>query len=107
MQSLPYSSLTNEQRARVDYLFADAIFGTDASAFVYEWDGKDIKGRTSNQLAVTSRARKLDPASVKVTMVQEVNITNELIQSANMHMDALAALIARKIYQSQFEEVSA
>jgi hypothetical protein len=53
---------------------------------------------------VTSRARKLDPASMKVTMVQEVNITNKLIQSANMHMDALAALIARKIFNKQITD---
>lgn len=105
MQSLPYSSLTEEQRARVAYLFADALFGTDASAFVYEWDGQDIKGRyQANIKCQVKRVRKVGPASVKVTMVQEVNITDALIQSANMNMDALAALIARQIYQSQIQE---
>jgi len=98
-----FEDLTEQQKERVAYLFADEHFGTDPAAFVYEWDGKDITGRslsTGRKLNVT-RARKVDPASVKVTMIPAVNITPESIQSANMHMDALAALVARSIYSKQ------
>lgn len=109
MQSLPYSALTDEQRKRVAYLFADEHFGTDASAFAYEWDGRDIRGRhqvSGARSQTKSRAKKIDPASVKVTMLQEVHITDELIRTTTLHMDALAALIANRIQISNPEEVN-
>ena len=107
MQSLPYSSLTQTQRARVAYLFADQAFGTDPAAYLYQVTGDEVQRRKPIQMQapVTRRARDLAPA--KVTMMQEVNITNELIHTATINMDALAATIANNIHQSKRQEVSA
>jgi hypothetical protein len=110
MSSLTYSSLSESQRAQVAYLFADAIFGTDAGAFTYEVKDGNVHGRMMDRTATngdarsTNRARRISPA--KVTMLQEVNITDELKFTARTNMDALAASIASKLQQSQ-EEVHA
>jgi hypothetical protein len=107
MQTLPYSSLNEKQLAQVAYLFADQFFGSDASAFVYEVDGKgEVKGRalaTKDEGQRTERTKAHSP--INVNAIAEVNVTEEMINTANMHMDALAAAVAQKLYQSQFEEV--
>ena len=107
MQSLPFSQLTDEQRARVAYLFADSIFGTDANAYAYELNDKgDVKFRSriaQAGYAEVKRSRKNSP--VMVHMIEEVNITDELIRHASMSMDALAASIAQHIYQSQSQTI--
>lgn len=99
MSSLSYSSLSKSQRAQVAYLFADAIFGTDASGFVYEVDGEEIRGRRAidpqkNQV----RARRVDLTTPKVTMLQEVHITDEMTIRSMSAMNALAASVANHIH---------
>lgn len=104
MQSLPYSSLSETQRADVAHLFADHIFGTDAGAFVYEVEDGKVCGRVLDPTAKNSDARSARARQipmVKVTMLQEVHITNELIHSARMNMDALAASVANRIHLNQ------
>jgi hypothetical protein len=108
MNSLPFSQLTDDQRAQVAYLFADSIFGTDASAFAYELnDQGEVKGRsriaTNGDAANQPRARKTN--IVQIHMIEEVNITDELIRHASMSMDALAASVAQRIYQSQSQTI--
>lgn len=97
MIALSYSSLSDSQRAQVAYLFADHIFGTDAGAFVYEVDSEEIKGRVlaGQQSQVAQRARTATP---KVTMLQEVHITNEMTMQSMSAMNALAASVANQIY---------
>lgn len=102
MRTIPFSSLNKKQLAQAAYLFADETFGTDASAFVYEVDGEEVKGRVTRE-KVEARSWKGDV--VKVTLLPEVNITEEMSQRVSMNMDALSASVARKIYQEQFEEV--
>lgn len=109
MQSLSFSDLNERQLAQVAYLFADSIFGTNAAAFTYELDGSgDVKGRSiaNSQLPIgNEKKRARQGAAIKVHMIEEVNITDELIRHARMSMDALAASIAQHIYQSQPIEV--
>jgi hypothetical protein len=107
MTYISYSSLNDKQLAQVAYLFADQFFGTDTSAFVYEVNEKgEIKGRT---LATKDEGQRTEQAKMKprfnVTAIAEVNPTKEMISTAYMNMDALAASVAQKLYQQQFEEV--
>ena len=99
MQQLSHSELNEHQLAQVNYLFADSIFGTNAAAFVYELKNGDVKGRTLASSDFHRRAKQDSP--IKVTAVEEVNITDEIIRHANMSMDALAASVAEHFYQSQ------
>jgi hypothetical protein len=107
MTSLSFSDLNERQLAQVAYLFADSIFGTDAAAFNYELTTNGaVKGRSRIVVlncAAGKRSRQNSP--VQVHMIEEVNITDELIRHASMSMDALAASIAQNIYQSQPIEV--
>lgn len=108
MTSLSFSDLNERQLAQVAYLFADSIFGTDAAAFTYELDKNgDVKFRSrivgNGDAEEKKRSRQNSP--VQVHMIEEVNITDELIRHARMSMDALAASIAQGLYQSQSIEV--
>jgi hypothetical protein len=110
MQSLHYSELNQSQLDQVTYLFADQHFGTDAAAFSYELDQDGvIKGRTAISYQHSEKARARQSAPVKVIAIQEVHVTEEKIKHASMSMDALAASIARELYQSQKvqQEISA
>jgi hypothetical protein len=104
MQSLSHSDLTERQLAQVAYLFADQHFGTDAAAFTYELaTNGDVKGRSRivEMDCAAGKQRARQNSLVQVHMIEEVNITDELIRHASMSMDALAASIAQRIYQSQ------
>jgi hypothetical protein len=107
MTSLPFSELTDDQRAQVAYLFADQIFGTDVNAFAYELNEKgEVKGRSriaQSGCAEVKRSRQNSP--VIVHMIEEVHITEDMINRVNMSMDALAASIAQRIYQSQNQSI--
>lgn len=108
MPTLSHSDLNERQLAQVAYLFADQAFGTDVCAFVYELDKNgDVKTRSrivgNGDAAGKRRAPKGTP--ITIHMIEEVNITEELIRHASMSMDALAASIAGRIYQSQTIEV--
>lgn len=107
MTSLPYSNLNESQRARIAYLFADDVFGTDARAYLYELDKQgNVTGRTAVKPTAPKAKRAKQSVPVIVTTAPEVNITDELIQHAGMSMDALAAFIADKLFQiSILEEV--
>ncbi len=101
MTILSYSELNDQQLKQVAYLFADSFFVTDPAAFVYELDiHGNVRGRaiTGEQLKNKKRAVL---APVIVTATQEVNITEEIIRHTRMSMDALAASIARDVYQHQ------
>jgi hypothetical protein len=108
MTSLSFSDLNERQLAQVVYLFADSIFGTDATVYAYELaTNGDVKGRSriagNGDAAGSQRARQ--NSTMHVHMIEEVNITDELIRHASMSMDALAASIAQCIYQSNPIEV--
>lgn len=62
-----------------------------------------VKGRVINQ-KITNTARANMRVPVNITAVLEVNATEEIMKRANISMDALAALVAQKLYQRQFEE---
>jgi hypothetical protein len=102
MQTFSHSDLTERQLAQVAYLFADQHFGTDATAFTYELDKNgDVKSRSriveNNSAADPSKRRARQGAAITVHMIEEVNITDELIRHASMSMDALAASIAQSL----------
>ncbi len=110
MQTLAHSQLNDAQLAQVAYLFADAHFGNDARAFVYEVDRRgDVKGRTlaeGQPPAHSGRSKRNAPVNIQTT--QEAHVTESMIFifNAQMSMDALAASIAEKLFQhSQIEEV--
>ncbi len=108
MQTLAHSQLNDAQLAQVAYLFADAHFGSDARAFVYEVNGHgDIKGRHAAEgqsPARSGRSKRRPPVNIQIT--QEAHVTESMIFNAQMSMDALAASIAEKLSQhSQIEEV--
>lgn len=110
MQSLPYSQLDQSQLKQVAYLFADHLFGTDVTAFTYELDQDGVvKGRAavSSQQSAIGRAKQNAP--VTVHMIEEVHVTDAQIKHAQMSMDALAASVARELYQREQiqQEVSA
>lgn len=108
---MQYDELTPAQKAQADYLFADIHFGTDPRAYLYEVDkGGDVIRRSirpaeqSKPEPRTKRARQSAP--VTVTVIQEVNLPDEVIAHARMNMDALAASVAKTLYLSQTQEVN-
>jgi hypothetical protein len=101
---LDFSKLNEGQLAQVAYLFADEHFGTNAAAYAYEVDKNgDVKFRSRiNQITCsTEKKRASQNPAIQVYMIEEINITDELIRSASMSMDALAAAIANRIYKNQ------
>lgn len=102
MPALSYTSLSDSQRAQVAYLFADHIFGTDAGAFTYEVKDGNVYGRALDRTATNgdrrSKQRARQIPTLKVTMLKEVHITDELIHQARTNMDALAASVANQIH---------
>lgn len=90
-----YSSLTPNQREQVAYLFADEFFGTDAGAYLYEVKDGVVTGRTRTG---TPAHRAKQSAPVMVKMIEEVHVTNEMLMSAHMAMDALAASAAGRMF---------
>jgi hypothetical protein len=102
MQSLPYSELNQSQLEQVAFLFADEHFGTDATAFTYELDQDGtVKGRAAVSGHQSTKARARQSAPVTMIAIQEVHITEDQIKHAMMSMDALAASIARELYQRE------
>lgn len=103
MQQLPYSSLNESQRNQVAYLFADSHFGTDVNAYLYEVGTRgEVKGRTSDGRPLTvDRKRAKHNSQVKVTVIKEAQVTDEMIAHAHMSASAFAADIAKIILQSE------
>lgn len=102
-----YAALTPRQRAQAAYLFADDLFGTDPSAYLYSVDkgGNITKRRTMTKAPKrTTRARLTQP--VQVTLLEEQHLTDELTARAREHFQTFAALLAREI-QNQTQEVTA
>ena len=61
MIDLPFTALTEQQRARIAWLFADKAFGTDPAAFIYE---QDEAGEINSRRRITPAA-KCSPHPVK------------------------------------------
>lgn len=96
-----YSALTSNQRKQVTQLFADELFGSDATAHLYELDKNgDVIGRTMIKARKTTKTKQV--TRCKVT-VRAAYVSDRQIQTARMHMDALAASTAHKL---TFEEVT-
>ena len=102
---LTLSALNKQQSIQVAYLFADHLFGTDASAYLYSLNQRgDVSGRTPTASDDGHRTTK----GVTVTNIMNCiddHASGEQIRAAQMHMDALAAEVAMKLYQKHFEEV--
>lgn len=103
-QTSTYDTLTKEQIEQVDYLFADEIFGTDPNAYLYELSNGKITGRRINGTQTKKQGRAQRSAPVIVHKREEPNITPELIDRANMSMEALAVSIAEKLFMQEQEE---
>jgi hypothetical protein len=96
--------LTGQQKEKVEYLFADAVFGTDPADFLYEIDDKGgISGRRNKSTKAQKTLRRARTTQVKVDMVPvpASEITKGMIDAMNTHMDALAADISRNIFNNQ------
>lgn len=107
-QQLPYTSLNSHQLAQVAYLFADEHFGTDANAYLYEVnkDG-DVKSRVPQKTKGNTQRRRAKPNSpVKVHIIKEAHLTNEIIHNARMHLEAFAQSAAEHISQLETQEVN-
>jgi hypothetical protein len=98
MQS--FTDLTPNQRGQVDRIFADELFGTDAGAYLYHVDGNgNVTGRQPKDAqAATVSTKRVTEFKIKSRVVLA---TDEQIKTAQMHMDALAASVARKLYQHE------
>ena len=99
---LGFSELDAAQRARVAYLFADQLCGSDPHGFRYEVDeGGEIRGRVA-----------LDPQSVKPRKVQAAAFdllpvpspTPAEIARARQAFDALALIIYRRMKEAAYDE---
>jgi hypothetical protein len=106
MSTITHSALSEEQLSQVAYLFADDAFGTDASAYLYEVDRRgDV---VSRQLTVdggrSSTTRRV--TLMTVTGRPSLQVSDEQIKIARMHMESLAASVAEKLYQQQIQEVT-
>ena len=104
--NIAFEALTDEQKKKVDYLFADPHFGTDPAAFIYEIEKGQITGRTAITSHPQKKLRRAKTTEVKVTVlpVPESEITPQMIGTSNTNMDALAALVARKIYNDEIKQ---
>lgn len=104
-----YSTLTPTQREQVDYLFADAIFGTDVNAFDYEIKGDTVIGRAQIlRSAQDDKAHVRKPHTVSVNVcVREVPsafITLEMSRNAETTIKELARSVVERMIQSQTVE---
>lgn len=94
-----YSALTDEQRARVAYLFADNHFGTDPRGYEYQVKGGDIRrSPLANENPSTARIK-----SMRVMAVRDEHLTAAQMDDATNAMESMAYTIAQRI---QLEEVT-
>jgi hypothetical protein len=104
MQSLPHSALDQCQLEQVAYLFADAVFGTDATGFTYDIDPRGmVAGRTANNRTHYGKSRAKDLRVLSQQEVMTANLDPELY--AHSSTDALSAILAKKLQQQLLEEV--
>lgn len=100
-----FHELDDQQKAKVEYLFADASFNTNPENFLYEIDSKgNVSGRrnkTPEAQAPLRRASKKTEVKVIVLPVPELEITPEIVGTMETNMDALAAYMARNIFNNQ------
>lgn len=111
-----YSALTPAQQARAQYLFADALLGTDPSAYEYQLRGEDVIGRarvtslqspaSSHQSPASANVRK--PHSVRLNVaiqeVPETYITVEMIRNTEQAIQEIARSLAAAMLQTQTQE---
>lgn len=103
MQTVSFSALDQGQLAQVAYLFADEIFGTDASAFEYELNGKG--NLTGRRTAARIEGLRVNDKGGRSTGMR-VTACKDAITNARdvMSIDALSALLAKKFMEYQLEE---
>jgi len=102
-----FSSLTPTQQDQAAYLFADEIFGTDASAFDYEVQDNNVIGRTklnanSQQLSVRKPHTVLVNVSVREVPAEFVTI--EMDRQSAYAIQSIARSVVARLIQSQSVE---
>jgi hypothetical protein len=104
-----YSTLTAPQRERADYLFADAIFGTNPHAYEYELKGDDVIGRSrlnkNGEGAVHARKPRTVQVNVFTQEVPTAYITLEMDRHAEYAIQDLARSIVKRLVETQPQEI--
>ena len=96
-----YLSLTHAQRARVEYLFADDVFGTDPTSYEYEVNARgEVTGRTRISRSGREETMSKRQPSAVITVRAEETITEEALSNQIQFMKSLAS----RIIQSQYME---
>ncbi len=98
MPRLSYSALDDGQRAQIAHLFADSLFGTDASLYEYEINNGVIVSRQATRPAPRT-------TTIKTVTVKTMEAAAEEHINHPMPISALSAIVINNL--SQLEEVSA
>jgi hypothetical protein len=101
-----FISLTTTQREQVDYLFADAIFGTDVNAFDYEIRDDNVIGRSriDNKRDVIMRKPHTVSVNMCVREIPSAFITLEMSRNAETTIKELARSVVERMIKSQTVE---
>jgi hypothetical protein len=90
--------LDESQRREIASLFCDSQFDTDPAAYRYE---VDEAGHVTGRCMITKPAKrsKAHKPQQTVTLIEAQAPTEDQIHRARMHMDSLAAIVARTLYE--------
>ena len=100
---MQYQTLTPAQQSQVEYLFADQIFGTDATGFEYEVKAGNVIARS--RIAPSGEAEARKPKTVRVHVaVREIPtayLSVEMDREANYAIQAIARSLIEQLIKSQ------
>lgn len=102
---MQYQALTSAQQSQVEYLFADAFFGTDATSFEYEVQHGEVIGRMqilrSAQNDMTKRKPRTISINVAVREMPAELVTVEMQRDTAYTIQSIARHLVEQLIQSQ------
>ena len=103
---MQYQVLTSAQQSQVEYLFADAFFGTDANSFEYEVQHGEVIGRAklkaiSSELLATARKPHTIRINVAVRDIPAELVTVEMQRDAAYTIQFIARNLVEQLIKSQ------
>lgn len=110
---LPYSALSPEQVASIEYLFCDAAFGSDPAAYLYEIDARgQVTGRSTiagiDGTVRTGRNRRVTGCNLTVQI--DAHVTRDQLENArnqwDLYLDKLSRRIVINCQQMAASEIS-
>ena len=100
---MQYQALTSAQQSQVEYLFADAFFGTDATSFEYEVQHGEVIARSRIAKTAETSARKPHTISINVAVrdIPAELVTVEMQRDAAYTIQFIARNLVEQLIQSK------